>query len=77
MDFNDNNVLKVAGVLFVITAIVFFILWATGVFGRAVGNGTNTEVWKDPCPIGSTICLDGTSCCGGQCCMGGVYRPFN
>lgn len=72
MDLNDINVLKVAVTLFVITAIVFFVLWVTGVFGRAVG--------KDPCPIGSTICLDGTSCCngnkGGQCCFGGVYRSL-
>ena len=84
MNFNDINSLRLGSVLFAGAVLLFFILWVTGVFKKAVGTSQKTndeiETWTDPCPVGSTFCQDGTiRCCpnSGQCCFGQVYVDPN
>lgn len=61
-----------------ISCIIIFVFLLFVIMGGFNGGCKGElEIWKDPCPVGSTFCQDGSICCGPGCCFGKPYVPFN
>lgn len=62
-----------------ISCIIIFVFLLFVIMGGFNGGckQDELEIWKDPCPVGSTFCQDGSICCGSGCCFGKPYVPFN